>query len=172
VGYFGAPDMVPSITFIFMPLLMMTSPPFMPGLQGPIHVIVISVSGLVWPSNVIVIVILELKSPVMTACVVLTLPGVNSQVDVLVQLPSILCAIELDLQFFCRIPALKADIFASVAASMQDWVVKGFPSIIIELSQSPDLWCGTAISAAAMPDVTTATQASMTEFEILMGRSS
>ena len=55
---------MPFNMFIFMPLLMMTSPPCMPGLHAPIHVIVIVVSGVLLPSAVTTMVNLELKSPV------------------------------------------------------------------------------------------------------------
>ena len=108
-----------SITFIFMPLLMMTSPPRIPGLHGPIHVIVMVNSGLVLPSEISTMVNLELKSPVTLERVVLVLPPM-SHVETLAHDPSALWVISLDLQFFCRICALKADIFASVAASIQD----------------------------------------------------
>src|ERR1700731_2049971 len=100
------PDIVPSITFIFIPLAIQTSPPFMPGLHGTIHVIVIFISGVLLPFVYITIVILELKSPVSWARDVLSWPP-NVQVDVLVHEPSILWATWLDLQFFWRNCELK-----------------------------------------------------------------
>ena len=119
----GTPDIVPSSTFIFMPLAMMTSPPFMPGLHGPIHVIVIVVSGLLLPSANITIVYLALKSPVICACVVCAAPDPNLQVEVLDHDPSILCVIVLDEQFFRRICELNTDVFACDSSLTHDWVV-------------------------------------------------
>lgn len=132
----GMPDIVPSSTFIFMPLPIQTSPPFMPGLHGPIHVIVMFTSGLSLPSVVSTIVILESKLPVICACVVRALPP-KVQVDALLQEPSMLWEIELDEQFFCRICALNTDIFACDSSLTQDCVVTGWPIIVMELSQRP-----------------------------------
>jgi len=139
----------------------------MPGLHGPIQVIVMVVSGVLRPSAINTIVIFESKSPEMCACVVREAPP-NLQVDELVHEPSMLCVIELDEQFFWRICELKTDIFACDSSLTQDWVVKGFPIIIIELSQSPSFWCGTGVSAVAAPATVRTRPASAAESKFFM----
>lgn len=74
--------------FIFAPLGMITSPPRMPGSHAPIQVMVMVVSGGAVGGLRMVMVILELKSPLTSARVVRTTPGWNSQLDTLVHEPS------------------------------------------------------------------------------------
>src|SRR5580658_4103647 len=149
-----------------MPLPIMTSPPFIPGLHGPIHVIVMFTSGALWPSVRNTMVILELKSPVIWPRVVRAAPGPNLQVETVDQEPSILWVIELDEQFFWRTCELKTDIFACDSSLTQDCVVKGLPAIIMELSQRPIFWCGTAVSAEAIPAAASAASAMANEYFI------
>ena len=88
-----------SSTFIFVPF-MITSPPLWPGLQGPIHVDVIVISGAASGGERITIVYFELKSPVISARVVVFTPGRSSQVVTLCQDPSGLWFICPGWQFF------------------------------------------------------------------------
>ena len=86
------PDQRPAFVssrFIFMPLLMITSPGLMPGLQGPTQVMVIDVSGRELPVSCMTMVILELKSPRMTPLEVRCRPAML-HVDVTLQEPSML----------------------------------------------------------------------------------
>jgi hypothetical protein len=107
--------------FIFVPSLMMTSPPFWPGLQGPIRVETIVISGGALGGDRIVIVILESKSPLTSARDVLVTPGRSSHVVSDVQEPfglRVICACW-HLRLFDT-SALKIDVRASDAASTQD----------------------------------------------------
>src|ERR1700742_4568618 len=99
---------------------MMTSPPFMPGLQAPIHVMVMVVSGALLPSTVITMVTLELKSPLTCTWVVRVPPVGSLQVVVLFQDPSRPCETELDWQLVRRNCELKIDTFASDSGVTQD----------------------------------------------------
>ncbi len=141
--------MVPSITFILNPLSMMTSPPRMPGLQGPIHVIVMCMSGRVLPSVVMSMAIFESKSPVTWARVVRTGPLPNEQFETEVQEPSKFRVAVLAVQFLRRVLALNTDILACDSSVTQDWVVIGLPIITMDDCQRPDFWCGGAWSARA-----------------------
>jgi hypothetical protein len=125
---------------IFVPLGMTTSPPRMPASQAPIQVMVMVMLGGASGGERMVMVSLELKSPLTSARVVRAPPGPKSQLDTLVHEPSGLWEKCSCLQLWARrTDELNTEFRAADASSTHDFIDIGRPAITMSVRHIPTL---------------------------------